>query len=289
MVGLPRTGTTLVERILAAHSAVVSLGEPPLFPLAFATASGAPTNVPLGAAAIEASARRRLERDGCDRYRREIAGLADAAGIVVDKLPFNSLLAGPIRLALPEARIVLIEREPMDALWSAHRNPFALGGWYGWSRRQSDLAAHAAHHRRLMDHWGSALGEAMTVVRYEDLVSDPKFTIERLLAFSGLPPEAPCFEPHKAPGAVTTLSQAAVRVPIGKRFIGAWRPMPIGCNRCATPCRGKRSSAPAPPVHLRRRTRDRGRGGIGRRAGLKIRFRKECRFDPDRPHQLSAS
>ena len=222
VVGLPRTGTTLVERILASHGAVVSVGEAPFFPLAFRAAAGSPIDQPIVAATVEAARDADWAAAG-EAYRREVAGLADGAEVVVDKLPFNSLLAGAIRLALPEARIVLIERDPLDSLWSAHRNPFALGGWYGWSRRQSDLAAHHANHRRLMDHWRAVLGDALVPIRYEDLVGNPEASIRRILAACDLPPDAACFEPHKARGAVATLSQAAVRAPINTGSIGAWR------------------------------------------------------------------
>jgi tetratricopeptide (TPR) repeat protein len=222
VVGLPRTGTTLVERILASHRAVASLGEAPFFPLAFRAASGSPIERPITAATVQAARDADWAVAG-DAYRRQIAALADGADVVVDKLPFNSMLAGAIRLALPEARIVLVERDPLDSLWSAHRNPFALGGWYGWTRRQSDLAAHHANHQRLMDHWRAVLGDALVTLRYEDLVQDPVRAIGRLLASCDLSPDPACFEPHKARGAVATLSQAAVRAPINPGSIGAWK------------------------------------------------------------------
>ncbi len=222
IVGLPRTGTTLVERILSAHSRVTDLGEAPFFPLALRKAAGVPVTSPITAPTIEAAVNADWAKAG-DAYLSEISGLSGGAARVVDKLPFNSLLAGAIRLALPGAHIVLVNREPMASLWSAHRNPFALGGWYGWTRTQSDLAAHWFNHRRLMDHWRAAFGPDLIEVRYEDLVTNPEPNIRALLGRCGLEPEAGCFRPHDQAGAVTTLSQSAVREPINRRAIDAWK------------------------------------------------------------------
>ncbi len=220
--GLPRSGTTLVERILSSHSQVTGLGEPPFFPIAFREAAGASALEPITARTISASRGVEWRTLGA-AYLREAGSFAGGAANFVDKLPFNSLLAGPIRLALPGARLVLVERDPMDSLWSAHRNPFQIGGWYGWTRRQSDLAAHYANHRRLMDHWREALGDDLVVVRYETLAADPKAAITMLLERCGLSPEPACFEPERAKGAVLTLSQASARAPISGASIGAWR------------------------------------------------------------------
>lgn len=222
VVGLPRTGTTLVARILSAHSGVADLGEPPFFPILFRQAAGSTATAPITVETIEAASSADWTTIG-DDYLREIAGLAAGADNVIDKLPFNSLLAGAIRLALPGARIVLLNREPMASLWSAYRNPFAIGGWYGWTRSQSDLAAHWQNHRRLMDHWRQAFGPDLIDVRYEDLATDPEPTIRALLERCGLQPEPRCFRPHDQGGAVTTLSQGAVREPIHAGAISAWK------------------------------------------------------------------
>ena len=222
VLGLPRTGTTLVERILGAHTRVAALGELPFFPIAFREAAGVSALALLTDTVVRASRKAEWKELG-KAYLREAASLAGGAQQFVDKLPFNSHLAGAIRLALSQARLVLVERDPMDSLWSAHRHPFQIGGWYGWTRRQTDLAAHYAIHARLMAHWREALGDHLIVVRYEHLVADPQGAITALLDRCGLAPEPACYQPEEAAGSVLTLSQSSVRAPITASAVGAWR------------------------------------------------------------------
>jgi len=221
IVGLPRTGTTLVERILAAHSQVRALGELPFFPLLFSRAAGEPDT--------SFAARTVLKARGVDwralgaAYLARTAFLARGAAFTTDKLPVNSVLIGPLRLALPGARIILLRREPMDALFGAYRMWLADGHSYGWSYRLEDLAAHWRQHERLMNHWRACLGDQLLEVSYEDLVTDPGAQIPRLLAGCGLPFERACLSPHEAAGIVLTISSAQVRSPITAAGVGHWR------------------------------------------------------------------
>jgi hypothetical protein len=220
VLGLPRSGTTLVERILAAHSRVVSIGEAPTFPLLLRAASTAADRRELTAAVIAATHAAdwaALAR----RYLEETAYLAQGAVFTVDKLPLNSLLVGALRLAFPEAPIVLLKRSPMDVLFSAYRLQFS--GLYRWSCRLEDLAGHCASHGRLMDHWRACLGEGLIEVDYEELVRAPQANIARLLEACGLAFEPGCLSPHEASGAVRTASITQIRRPITASGIGAWR------------------------------------------------------------------
>ena len=220
VVGLPRSGTTLVERILAAHPEVGSVGEAPSFPLLFHAASATPDRRQLSARTVRGSSAI-VWADLGRKYLAEIAGPAGSSGFVVDKLPLNSLLVGALRAAFPRSPIVLLDRGPMDNLFSAYRVQFT--GSYGWASRLEDLAEHWANHCRLMDHWRACLGDGLTEVSYEALVCDPEPEIRRLLQACGLDFDERCLRPHEAEGAVRTASIAQVRRPISTASIGGWR------------------------------------------------------------------
>jgi tetratricopeptide (TPR) repeat protein len=221
VVGLPRSGTSLVERIFAAHSKVAGWGEPPAFQFQFREASRAQDRQKLTAELVRRAA-------GADWRRVAQAYLKDTAYLhapdkpfAVDKVPANSLVAGALRLAFPNSPIVWVRRAPMDTLFSCYRIP--IGGAYGWSSRFEDLAAHWAEHERLMAHWRSALGAGFVELVYEDLVADPEPHIRRLLQACGLEFEPGCLNPERSEGAVRTASMTQVREPISARGIGAWR------------------------------------------------------------------
>lgn len=220
IVGLPRSGTTLLERILAAHSEVEALGELPTWPIVFRNASVALDRSRLDAGVVRATAGADWRAAGV-LYLRETAPLGDGAANFIDKLPANSLLVGAIRLALPNAAIVHMRRAPMDALWGAYKVRFS--NWYGWAYRQDELAAHYLRHAELMAHWRQGLGEGLIEVDYEDLVADPEPVVRRLLDDLDLAFEPACLAPHRTEGPVRTASITQVREPITKARVGAWR------------------------------------------------------------------
>ena len=220
VVGLPRSGTTLVERILAAHPHVGSIGEAPSFPILFRGTSTAPNRRELSPETIAATA----DADWpalAERYLRETASLAGDAPFIVDKLPLNSLLIGALRLAFPDARIVLLRRDPMDNLFSVFRVQFS--GAYHWANRQEDMAEHFAQHQRLMEHWKACLGDGLIELRYEDLVRDPETQVARLLEACGLAFDQACLRPDEAAGSVRTASIVQIRRPISDSSVGGWR------------------------------------------------------------------
>ena len=220
VLGLPRSGTTLVERILAAHSQVVALGEAPAFPILFRGASTAPDRRELSAATVRATRQADWTQVG-QQYLSETAYLAGATPFAVDKLPTNCQLIGAIRLAFPRAPIVLLRREPMDTLFSVYRVLFS--GAFRWSHRLDDMAAHYANHHRLMDHWRACLGDGLIELSYEALVTDPETQVPRLLQACGLDFEPDCLRPQDAPGAVRTASISQVRRPISASSVNGWR------------------------------------------------------------------
>lgn len=220
IVGLPRSGTTLVERVLAAHSDVQALGELQAFGLAVKRVSQSRTPYLLDADTV----RRVSEADASEMascYDNETDFLWDGrSSVTIDKLPHNHEYCGLIRRAFPDALIVHVRREPLDALFGAYRLLFAHA--HKWSYDFKDLATHYDHYRRLMAHW-QAIDPAIIDVSLEGLIASPEREIRRLLSACGLPFEQACLSPHEAKGAVTTASSTQVRKPINAVGVGAWR------------------------------------------------------------------
>jgi tetratricopeptide (TPR) repeat protein len=203
IVGLPRSGTTLVERIVGAHSLVRSAGELGAFPRALKQGSDPAA---WGLAYIQAA--------------RQYRGIE--AGRFIDKFPSNYLHCGAIHMALPRARIVALRREPMDtclALFKAH-----FAGAYPFSYRLEDLADYYAAFDRLMTHWRSVLPpEVFLEVAYEDIVADLEGQSRRLLAFLGLPWEDEVLKFHESRSPAATASAVQVRRPLYASSVGKWR------------------------------------------------------------------
>ena len=210
VVGLPRTGTTLVERIIASHPAMSSVGESGAFAaeLARATAPGNSGADPasLGRNYMEAASLSRLPSDG--RF--------------VDKTLENYLYCGLIHVALPRAKIILVQRSAMDACWAMYKAHFA--GKFAFSYHQEELADHYLAYRRLAAHWKATLpAHSFLEVRYEDIVRDQEAESRRMIDFAGLPwdDEVLRFHDSKAPSA--TASAVQVRRPVYASSIGKWR------------------------------------------------------------------
>jgi len=218
IIGLPRSGTTLIERILGAHSQVQALGELPTFPAAVKTCSRSRTPALLDEETVNAATHTDPQAIA-DFYDQETTWRHDGSPWVTDKLPHNSDYAGLIRLAFPDAAIVHVRREPMDALFGAYKLYFAAG----WSFDQADLAEHYAHYRTLMAHWKACLGDGLIDIALEAVIHDPDTEIRRLLDACGLPFERACLSPHTAKGAVASASSSQVRKPINAEGVGAWR------------------------------------------------------------------
>jgi len=210
VVGLPRTGTTLVERIVASHPTMSSVGESGAFAaeLARATVPGNSGADPasLGRNYMEAASLSRLPSE--ERF--------------VDKTLENYLYCGLIHVALPRAKIILVQRSPMDACWAMYKAHFA--GKFAFSYHQEELADHYLAYRRLAAHWKATLpAHSFLEVRYEDIVRDQEAESRRMIDFAGLPwdDEVLRFHDSKAPSA--TASAVQVRRPVYASSIGKWR------------------------------------------------------------------
>ena len=220
ILGLPRSGTTLVEQILSAHPKVAAGGEMRLLPLAATPLRNLePVDIQRF---VDASA----DKDPWGALGREyLACLSNRFGphaTVTDKGLATHMFVGAIRLMLPGARFIYCRRDPRDIAWSAFRSRFSEGQW--WSYDLRSIARYQQIYGTLMDHWRSiAPASRLLTIDYETLVSRPDMEIPRLLDFAGLSHEPACFTPHLSSKAVLTRSLAQVRNPINTRSVGNWR------------------------------------------------------------------
>ena len=221
VIGLPRSGTTLVESILAAHSEVQAGGELPAFPQACIDAVRAQGGtMPPKFGFVE----RALALDPRALGRSYIAATRPQTGSrprFTDKLPLNYLYAGLIRRALPRARIVALLRDPMDSCYAMYKALFT--GAYPFSYNLDDLGRYYLAWQRLMRHWQEVLGDALLVVRYEELIARQELVTRRILSHCALPWQEACLDFHARSGAVATASAAQVRKPLYGTSIGKWR------------------------------------------------------------------
>lgn len=222
IVGMPRSGTTLLDRMLSAHSQVASAGEITDFRRQLHWLTDVPAAAPYG---LQEIARRAGELDHAElgaRYLAQTRWRAQGRAYYLDKLPANIQLVGFIRRALPQAPILHMVRDPLDVCFSNFRTFFG-----NISPHSYDLRAQAhyyAQYARLARHWHARMPGAMLDVRYEALVRTPEAELARVLAHCGLAPEAACLHPEHHPGPVATPSSAQVREPIHTRGFGEWKP-----------------------------------------------------------------
>ncbi len=220
ILGLPRSGTTLLDRILDNHSQVISTGERTDFPRQLRWVADRHGQELIDEALIE-----RLDRlDYAELGRRYLAQTqwrAQGKPYYLDKLPPNYMLAGLIHRALPQAPILHMVRDPMDVCFSNYKAMF--GDSYPYSYDLSALAAHYGEYRRLMQHWHAAMPGRIFDVAYNELVRNPDEVVRRMLAYCGLPYEPGCADTTRNTTAVDTLSSAQVREPIHARTLGEWR------------------------------------------------------------------
>jgi len=221
VVGLPRTGTTLVERILGGHSKVIPIGESPAF--AAETVRAIRTRFGRSFPKLEL-ARRALEIDahtlGGDYLHAASPPLAEDQRFL-DKQPLNYLYLGLIRRALPSARLIVVVRDPLDTCFALYKTLFT--GAYPFSYDFSDLANYYAAWVRLIRHWKSCIGEDLFVVNYEDLVKSPEPVTRALLQHCGLAWESGILDFHNQRAPVTSASAVQVRRPLYISSVGRWR------------------------------------------------------------------
>jgi len=229
VVGLPRTGTTLVDRILDAHPLVRSLGELQAMPLAIKRLSQSPSRLILDEETI-AGAARLAPRAIAEAYLAQALAQASAqadtaSGLrLLDKFPLNFFYAGFIARAFPLARIVCLRRHPLDSIWSNYKHLFALNSpYYGYSYDLLDTAQYYAMFAELMAFWRGAFPDHILELEYEALIDDQEAQTRRLLAHCGLPWDEACLHFHNRSGAVATPSAQQVRRPLNRDSVGRWK------------------------------------------------------------------
>lgn len=224
VIGMPRTGTTLVDRILSSHRQVESAGELQALPLAVKRLAGTPGPNVLDPDTVSVAATGDMAALGRDYLQRAAHYRHGTAPRFTDKFPGNFHYLGFIARALPNARIVCLRRHPLDTVLSNFRNLFAIGSrYYDYTYDLADIAAYYARFDRLMAFWHATLPGRVHEVRYEDLVADQERETRALLAFCGLDWDPACLAFHANAAPVSTPSAAQVRRPIYSDSVARWR------------------------------------------------------------------
>jgi tetratricopeptide (TPR) repeat protein len=222
ILGMPRTGTTLVERILSSHSEVFAAGELNNF-----------------AAAMMAQARRLPDAQGANRddlvrlttrldfeqlgraYIGSTRPLTGHCARFIDKMPLNFLYLGLIHLAMQRATIISVQRHPVDTCYAVYKQLFVDA--YPFSYDLQELATYFAAYRRLMAHWQAVLPKVIYTISYEELVQNFEPEARRLLSACGLDWQPACLRFHENRSASFTASTTQVRQPIYRSSVGKWR------------------------------------------------------------------
>lgn len=225
IVGMPRSGTTLVERMLDRVPGVRSAGELMDFKqiLGDAARLAHATNPELSM--VQASLAIDFEALGRE-YMRGAREAARGASVFIDKMPVNFIYCGLIAKALPKARIVHLVRDPMDAGYAVFKTLFNQA--YFFSYDQGQLADYLACYHGLMAHWHEVLPGSILDVRYESLVTDTEAEARRVLDFCGLAWQPEVLSPDANVRPSTTASAAQVREPVHARSVGRWRDVAAG-------------------------------------------------------------
>lgn len=224
IVGLPRTGTTLVDRILSSHSQVCSAGELNLFAELIKSTAGTNSNLVLDADTLRRANALDLSEIG-DEYLSRSHELARGRAYMVDKMPLNFFYCGLILRCLPQAKIVTLRRGALDSCVSNFRQLFSTQhSFYNYTFDLSDTAWFYQQFDSLMTHWQKYLPQdQFTQVHYEQVVFDQESQTRRLLEFCGLEWETACLNFHENKAPVSTASSIQVRQPLYSGSIGRWQ------------------------------------------------------------------
>lgn len=220
IVGMPRSGTSLIEQIMASHHKVFGAGELETFNNFVTTLAehcGSESNYPeclanLNAEYVAAMAKEHLST---------LYNLAPSASRITDKMPTNFLHIGLIATLFPNARIIHCKRDPRDTCFSIYGLDFA--GDHAYAYDQSNLGRYFRQYERLMNHWQRVLPDNILDVQYEELIANQESGTRRMLEFCGLDWDENCLDFHKTDRTVRTWSYRQVRQPIYKTSVARWR------------------------------------------------------------------
>jgi hypothetical protein len=220
VVGMPRSGTTLTEQIIASHSQVEGVGELNRIGRMFASYSSRGGEQEVLDRMVEAGPMR--WKNVPQQYLDLINALAPNASRTVDKMPHNFLCLGFIHLCFPNAKIIHCKRNPMDNFVSAFQN--RMNSDHGYFYDQISFGEYYLNYLKLMDHWKSALpSDILYESQYEALTSNPETEIRSMIDFLGLPWEEACLKFNERESTVRTLSRLQVRAPINTGSVSRWR------------------------------------------------------------------
>ncbi len=222
VTGLPRTGTTLLERIITSHSDVSAAGELTHFnrhminELSELKLSPQLPRSKMVAASVDINFTRLGEN-----YIQAGRPLTGTKAHFVDKFPQNALYIGLIHLALPKAKILILERHPLDVCYSVYKQMFTE--IYQFSYNLDELAEYYIEHQKLIEHWKTVIPNAVKVIRYENLVHDLETQAKDVISFCSLSWQERCLSFHKNKQATTTASASQVRQKLYSSSIGMWK------------------------------------------------------------------
>lgn len=224
VTGLPRTGTTLVDSILAAHPQVSSAGELHAMASAVDAAAGRSSGFVLSADTIASVRNLSPKTLGQEYIARARQHHGAEFPIFTDKFPLNFLYIGFIARSLPNAKLVCVRRDAMDTVYGIYRNLFSLRSrYYDWTFDLLDIARMYVLYDRLIAFFKRAFPGRIFELRYEDLVSDQAGTTRRLLSYCGLEWDDACLRFFHRSGAIATPSAMQVRKPVSDASVGRWR------------------------------------------------------------------
>ena len=227
IVGLPRTGSTLLERMLGSHSDVFAAGELQNFAIEFVKLAKETFQ---GEALDKRSLVVKSTRlDFAELGRRYLGSTRPRTGhtpVFIDKLPLNFLYIGLIARAMPNAKIIHLARDPMDACYAIYKTAFDQA--YPYSYDLDDLGRYYVAYHKLMQHWRAALPGKILDVAYEDLVRDPEAQVRRALSHCELDYQEACLKYHESDMPTNTASAAQVRQPVYQSSVAKWRKVEAG-------------------------------------------------------------
>lgn len=219
VLGMPRSGTTLMERVLAAHSVVAGAGEVDFLGPAIARMQLRKHESAFAALSLAEFGSEDFE-DLRAAYYARISRLAGDAQFVTDKTPGNFLYLGVIQRLFPDARIIHCHRHPLDVAVSIY---FQLFDAVDYAYDFADIADQYQRYLELMAHWRRTLTIPILDVAYEEMIGERERTTMSLLEFCGLPWEKSCLSPHQSTQTITTMSRWQARQPVYNRSVGRWR------------------------------------------------------------------
>lgn len=220
LVGLPRSGTTLTERIISSHSKVASVGETQFMQMVIRRESGVESEEKITPAMIEAAAKLDIRVIG-DGYMNMLSYRLGEEPMFIDKLPFNIFYLGFIAKAYPDARIVLMKRSPMDSCFSMYKQVFTWA--YKFSYTLQGLGCFYLAYDRLVAHWRRTLKDRLMEIEYETLVADQENQTRQLVGKLGLDFEEACLNFDQNVSAAATASSVQVRQKIHSESVNRWK------------------------------------------------------------------